>query len=160
MSGLKCLCGNNLSNTTDPTDDMIHIWRKADITKSLSHNPTITAMDFYNEQLDGKYEFWYCHRCRRIFQVDIHTGLIESVYIPGNHSVINEDMSNWEPLYETDDKSFYEATEKNIDIPLQQIVDEIFSTYYISPNRKTVSEKKGDNWITVYKKEEVVIPLD
>ena len=84
MAGLKCKCGNRLSNTDVPSKNIILVYEKSYVQHVIDTQKKILLINFETLK-DEKFEFWYCPKCKRVMKVEnIPCGKVVSRFIKNN----------------------------------------------------------------------------
>lgn len=78
MARFGCLCGNALSNSICPSEDVIYIYPKDMIDEQIQKYPKKTFWDFYDE--DYPYYYWYCPKCKRIYREKFSSYHADRIY--------------------------------------------------------------------------------
>jgi len=146
MARFGCICGNTLSNSICPSENIIYIMTRKRVDSALAYNTDITLMDFitnWDVLTDSKkvfiseeYDFWYCTECKRVSQCEIHIGgKALAVYKPvESDSVVDfNNLIKMEELIVFTDIEEDTATEKDSTVKLSSFIDSLAKIrYFIS----------------------------
>lgn len=152
MARLGCKCGNTLSNSMCPSENVIYVMNKKRVEAALGYNPHLTLMDFitnWDELTDSKrvfiseeYDFWYCTECKRVIQCEIHIGgKALAVYKPvaNEISIAFNELLRLEELIVFTNFAEDAATESDPPIKLSCFIDSLPKIrYFISDDRQFV----------------------
>ena len=135
MSRLLCLCDNGMENSTVPSDSIAEIYTTKAIAEAIGSK--MELMDLCDE----KYEYWYCQSCKRITVILRATGKYLASYsrVEGKDVPTSETLETWRELYFWRDREFYDATEAEWKITVEDFEKKHPSRYLIrlSPDEKT-----------------------
>ena len=116
MSKLKCTCGNGMSNSNDPNEYIIKVYKKSDIENAIKENYNVRLIDF--DTLDWDYEYWYCPKCDRIHKVEnIPCGKVVKRFAKSSGSILTKECSSLLTAYYIfTDIEIYNAEEANMSL--------------------------------------------
>lgn len=92
MSSLLCKCGNVIYGTDCPSDSELFVYTEKEIQAAIAYNPDIRWFDFILNRdalrhckrlwmlRPTEVEYWYCQECKRVYEVDAHTGNFLRLY--------------------------------------------------------------------------------
>ena len=154
MAILKCTCGNGMSNSNDPNDYIVNVYKKSDVDDILKDDPQIRLIDF--DTLDWEYEYWYCPECGRLHIVEnIPCGKVVKRYIKKKDLVMIKSRDyEWEEYYIFSNVEMYDAEET--DVTLYDFVNNVGASHlYFVNNLKDEVYKENENgeYVLVYEKE-------
>ena len=143
MSRLKCICGNSMSNTNVPSNNIINVFQEKKVKESLDKNPKISLYD-YETTGDYNYEYWYCPDCKRVLVVENNPkGKVERKYKRSDYieKVFLEDMVCF---YVFTEKEIYDAEETNFEVTLNDYIKKNNEShaYYVDVNKEKVYKKQ------------------
>ena len=155
MARLKCTCGNGMSNSNDPSENIVAIYPKEDVGKALGKEPEMRLIDF--DTLDWEYEYWYCPECKRIHKVEnIPCGKVVARFIPCEKDITVEKIDEtWKEFYLFSDAEMYDVEEE--DGKLRDFIENIGDShlYWVDAEHKNIYKKDASSVIKlVYVKEE------
>ena len=127
MARLSCLCDAGMSNSTVPSENIAEIYTPESIRKAVDE--TMELIDLWNEDL----EFWYCQECKRITVIDRKSWhYLRSYYrIKEQAPLPFKEVSSWRELLFWRDREFYDATEAEWKITVEDFVRKHPSRYLI-----------------------------
>lgn len=154
MAKLKCTCGNGMSNSNDPNEYIISVYKKIDVENALKEEPQMRLIDF--DTLDWDYEYWYCPECGRVHKVEnIPCGKVVERLIKNTDNVSKETLdAAWEEYYVFSDVEMYDAEEE--DRALSDFVNELGEShlYFVNDSEGEVyKENTNGEYDLVYRKE-------
>ncbi len=142
MAGIKCRCGNILSNVDCPSPNIIQIFSSKEVNDFINKNPEMLLIDF-ETAFDRKYKYWYCDVCERVYEVqNIPLGRVRRSYIINNdlNKISFDIASKLQQIYVFFSTELYEYEEKNV----SGTVKDFFQThpqkhlFYISEDEKYI----------------------
>lgn len=143
MAKLKCTCGNGMSNSNDPNEYTISVYKKSDVENAVNEEPQMRLIDF--DTLDWDYEYWYCPECGRVHKVEnIPCGKVVKRLIKNIDKVsLKARDSAWEDYYVFSDVEMYDAEEE--DRTLADFVNELGEShlYLINDSKDEVYKENG-----------------
>ena len=143
MSRLKCICGNSMSNTDVPSNNIINVFQEKKVKEAFEKNPEISLFDYETTRVDNN-EYWYCPECKRVLVVENNPkGKVERKYKRSDckEKVFLEDM---ECFYVFTEKEIYDAEETNFEITLSDYIKQNSEShaYFVDVNKEKVYKKK------------------
>ncbi len=155
MARLKCICGEGLSNTNVPSENIVQLFKLSEVEKALAANSGITLFD-YETSLNEDFEFWYCSVCKRVYVVEnIPNGKIVASYkeCSAYEYVASQGFT---PVYIFNYVDIYNAEENNPSLLLSEFIkiNGEEHLYYLSADRGNVYKATNvDRYLCVYSKE-------
>ena len=154
MAKLKCTCGNGMSNSNDPNEYTISVYKKTDVENTLKGEPQIRLIDF--DTLDWDYEYWYCPKCGRIHKVEnIPCGKVVERLMKNTDNASKETRDPaWEEYYVFSDVEMFDAEEE--DRTLADFVHELGEShlYFVNDSDGEIyKENANGEYNLVYRKE-------
>lgn len=134
MARLKCTCGNGLSNSDVPSENIINVFREKTINAVLQKTPKISLFDFETSECN-EYEYWYCPACQRIHVVEkVPNGMVVKKY-KAIDSNVRVPLKNMDVIYMFTATEIYDAEESDFEITLSDFLDQNDGThmYYLDP---------------------------
>lgn len=151
MARLGCLCGKGMSNSNCPSEDILHVYSKDEIESALQEDPAITLLDFY--AIRRPYEFWYCHGCGRVHQVNLERLRVWHTFerLSISEYTASEIDSAWEEIYVFTDTEIDDITEKDFSITLSKFMQmrRTFE-YWYQPERNIVQAYSSSDHLLVF----------
>lgn len=154
MARASCKCGNIMSDSTCPSEDIIHVYRADKTQRMLSADSSLTLWDFYTSYGD-EFEYWYCSECKRVivFRVKRSRG--------GAFCRINADEvpevkldCSWEELYVFTDVDIDVTTDLDMAYPLKDYLErEREYRYWYKEPEGLILAYAGDKLAFAYKQE-------
>jgi len=155
MARLMCSCGDGLSNSDVPSNNVLYVFAKLEVDGALLSDANITLYDF-ETGIEDAFEFWYCPNCKRVSVVEsVPDGKVVVRYsISSSHEEM--DLQNLNAFYVFSDIDIYNAEENNPNILLSEFIiqhgDE--NLYYTDASKNKVYKLIQNNrYKTVYIKE-------
>ena len=142
MSKLKCICGNGMSNSDVPSENIISVFRETNVKHAFEKTPKVSLFDFETSNSDG-YEYWYCPNCKRVHVVEnVPNGLVVKRYHPSDCEEIVS-IADMKPLYVFSAIEIYDAEEKNFEMTLEDFIEQNGGShlYYADNNVEKIYKK-------------------
>ena len=146
MARLGCLCGNSLSNSDCPSANIIEVYYKDDVAKQIAEDQKLSFWDYYCEDRD--YDFWFCPKCKRVYQVDMRviktwrTYCLEQLQNDKAKEKPSDNCNDWQEIYVISDIDRYELTEYGFvhGLLLSEFVKKanFKYTYFVSPDKRKI----------------------
>ena len=167
MAGLLCRCGYGMESTLCPSPYKLIIYYKNEIDVAMQIDPNITLIDFLNNWStlnNSPYtymnrrepvEYWFCTQCNRVYEIQAKPlGHWLRIFKMTTDNSVNIDFNSWKQIFIFSDVDTDAATEKNINLTLNQYIDaHISKQYFLSPDESQVIVRT-DNTLTVYSLED------
>lgn len=77
MAGMKCNCGNILSNTRSPNDVQLRVYTDSEYEEIL-------GLESIADIIPPKFDVWRCPKCERIYVFDEEDNLIKTYVLEEN----------------------------------------------------------------------------
>lgn len=154
MARVGCVCGNILSNTNCPSEDIIHVYLAEKAEGLLKDDPSLTLWDFYSNHKDG-YDFWYCRECKRVYVFKIRQAKGGSfIRIAANEAPVSKLDGTWKELYVFTDVDIDVTTDLDMAYPLKDYLQrERKYRYWYNEAEQLVLAYAGDKLAFAYKQE-------
>lgn len=155
MARLKCTCGNGLSNSDVPSENIINVLREKTINAVLQKTPKISLFDFETSE-DNEYEYWYCPACKRVHVVEkAPSGMVVKKYKAIGNGV-QVPLKNMDVIYMFTATEIYDAEELDFGITLSDFLDQNAEThmYYLDPIEDKVYKRAENDFLQpIYERE-------
>lgn len=147
MTKLTCMCGNVLSDSVDPSKDVLYVFSEKDFVSQIKKHPNLKFYEFY---MFRDYEFWVCRRCKRIyFNREQEKKADKCFKLDKFHVVNQEDLiaESWNRIYIFSDLDLYDLIEENEEITLSDFFSERknLSKTFISADQKIIAVLDPDS---------------
>jgi len=159
MAKIKCIkCGNILSNSSSPSNNIIRIFPDKAVKSVMSDNPNMRFFDFETEK-HSEYEYWFCQQCNTVYCIENKPqGSAKLIYSKIEKSTDISDLSTytWERLWIYSDEELYvfDELEANWNATVSDFFNKVkpLNLYYISPDRKkvVVIDNSTNKMVAVY----------
>jgi hypothetical protein len=133
MAGLLCICGNGMSNSEMPSENIAEIYTKDALEKAIAEK--VELIDLWNDN----WEYWFCPLCKRVTVVNRKTRRYTCSYSCQNvkSPVTLKSLQGWEEIFFWHDKDFVDATEASPHVTVKDFMVQHPSRYLIrlSPDK-------------------------
>lgn len=145
MAKIKCIkCGNTLSNSSSPSENIIKIFPDRVVKSVLMNNPNMRFFDFETEK-HTKFEYWICQQCNTVYCIENKPeGSAKFVYSKSEEecNLSNEDISVWNRLWVFSDEELfeYDEPEENWNATVEDFFNNVkpSHSFFISLDQKYV----------------------
>ena len=133
MAGLLCICGNGMSSSMAPSENLAEIYTKEALEKVVAEGMELLDL------MDEDWEYWFCPKCKRVTVINRKTWKYTCSYFPRKvkSPVALEPLQGWQEIFFWHDKDFYDAIEDSTHVTVKDFMVQHPSRYLIrlSPDK-------------------------